>query len=221
MAVLFLLVLASLGVIVLLVSIASPARRSATGAPPQLRQRVSPPPHRLEQQRRVEAHGLQAAYGNLQLALAQLQDAPDFRRAASRARLAGRVPLAFRQRQFQRFRPQLLLALVARLRADMPMAQAAGGLEDLVTALGIARFEAEYLITEAQRQVADRVLPSPTFAEKIREQQAAYQRRIHALRALPGLDPELREQLLELEYERLREQLVRQADQGHDQRLEL
>src|SRR5687767_12997094 len=69
------------------------------------------------QRRRSTFRSLNRLARQLQQALLQLGAAPDFRRAASWAERAAAVPVAFRQRQFRRFRPRLVGHFAARLAA--------------------------------------------------------------------------------------------------------
>jgi hypothetical protein len=145
----------------------------------------------------------------MQIALIQLPQSPDFRRAATFARHAKSVPVAFRRRQFQRFRPLLVEHLAARLRDGMTVEQLLPGLTDLVTALGIAGYEADYICLEAEGQLQQRAGQPPLgFAAQMRQLQAEHQQRLDAIQCLPDLAPELREQLVEAEQQRFRERMI-------------
>jgi hypothetical protein len=146
---------------------------------------------------------------NLQLALLRLEQAPDFRRAASFAGLAQEVPLTFRQRQFRRFRPLILRHFVRRLREGADPQPLAETLAALVQHLGIPAFEADYLRTEGTSLSG----PERTYGERIAGLQAAHAQRRSAIAALPGLNAETREQLLEAEDTRFQEAL--QAETNH------
>ena len=175
-----------------------------------------------ERQRRMlaqrqAAQRVSQSYRELQRGLQQLRRAPDFRRAAAAAQRAAQVPLRYRQQQFRRFRPLLVAFLADKLQQGSNTRQTAAGLQELVTALGLASFEAEYIITDAQVRTAARRAAPPSFAEQARQWQQEHQDRLQTIRALPDLDPEVREQLLELEHERFRDQLLRSG--GSDEEI--
>lgn len=152
----------------------------------------------------------------MQQALLQLEQAPDFRRAASFAKLAASVPIAFRQRQFTRFRPKLVQHFVARLTAGDDATALYPALAELVQALGVARFEADYIQAEAERQL-ERPAPRPerTFAAAMATLQQEHERRKEALATLEAISPELREQLDEAEEARFREAMFQLQRDPH------
>lgn len=160
------------------------------------------------QRERAAQQQRQAAARNLQVALHQLPNSPDFRRAASIVQAAHDVPAAFRQRQFRRLRPLLVNHLAEQLRRGASAEAAAAGLADLVVALGVADYEADYIVTEARGRTTARATPSPArFEDQVQQWQAEHARRLETLRGLP-LDAELKEQLLEQEETRFRDQLL-------------
>ncbi|MFN0019465.1 MAG: hypothetical protein ACKVP0_14490 [Pirellulaceae bacterium] len=164
---------------------------------------------------------MRQCYRGLQLALLNLREAPDFRRAAAAAQRANLVPVAFRQHQFRRFRPLLVAYLTSKLQRGGSAGQATAGLRELIAALGMPNFEADYILTEARGRTT--VGPPPTFADQARQWQCEHQERLQAIRALPDLDPDVREQLTELEQERFRDQLMRSggSDTSSDHRSSL
>jgi hypothetical protein len=87
---------------------------------------------------------MRQAARSLQLALLQLRQAPDFRRAASYAAHAQQLPLWFRQRIYRRFRSLLADHLAHLLRSGASAEAVMPGLAQLVAALGVASFEADY-----------------------------------------------------------------------------
>lgn len=167
----------------------------------------------FQRQQRVAAdHKRQLAARNMQLAILQIDQSIDFRRAASFAELAREVPLAFRQRQFRRMRPLLLRHLMTRLQSGQTVNSAAKGLEELMAALGIAKYEADYLIAEASDAGS---LPAPvqiTFTQQAQQWQTELRQRTDAIQSLTELDTDLREQLLEQEQHRFRERLLSAGD---------
>lgn len=144
---------------------------------------------------------------NLQIGLMQVREAPDFRRAASYAAHAANVPLWFRQRQYHRFRSLLVEHLAGLLNEGVSTDSLLPGLVQLVSALGIAPFEADYLRTEAESRLTRQSTAAPDFGQRLREAQAAYRSRMRTLEAMHELDEEAREQLLEQEKLRFQEQL--------------
>src|SRR5438270_200227 len=75
--------------------------------------------------------------------------APDFRRVASAAADAAAVPAALRHEVFRRIRPVLVRHYARCLSAGTNEQTLADSLTALAIALGIARFEAEYIRSEA------------------------------------------------------------------------
>jgi len=138
-----------------------------------------------------------------QIALFQLAQTPDFRRAASAVAAATAVPAAFRRRQFARFRP-LLIAHVRRCRAAGADADVlAESLRALVTALGVASFEADY-IEQAATQRASPAPRPPAPADRMAAVRQDHEARVAAIRQGVGEEADLRDQLLETEEQRYR-----------------
>ncbi|HEY5315373.1 MAG TPA: hypothetical protein VIK18_22775 [Pirellulales bacterium] len=154
---------------------------------------------------------------DMQLAMQQLSQSPDFRRAASfaaRAVQAG-VPAAFRQRQFRRLRSLLIEQLARRLQTGTALETAAAGLRELVGSLGVAAYEADYIATESQgRQRRPTERRAPDYRDRLRQSHAEHGQRLEAIRNTPDLEDELREQLLEAEQERFRRDLLEEPDEG-------
>lgn len=162
--------------------------------------------HRAADQKR------QTAARQVQQAILQLRNSPDFRRTASFAAAARDVPLEFRQRQFRRLRPLLVNHLAEQLRTGASAEIAAAGLPELVTGLGIAEYEADYIVTEATTRTAQRPnVPTARFEDQVQRWQTEHAQRMGTLRSLT-LEPELLEQLLEQEETRFREQLLTAGD---------
>jgi hypothetical protein len=162
----------------------------------------------VAKRRAEELRRLNRLARNLQLALIGVRKAPDFRRAASWAAVAGDVPLAFRQRQYRRFRPLLVEHFRARLSAGDAAEPLVQSLSALVQALGVAPFEADYIRREAERTLATRRLPAADvpYGQQIAQAQAEHEQRLAALQGAQVSD-EIREQLLEAEETRFRETL--------------
>lgn len=166
--------------------------------------------------RRDAARMIRYLSRQLQVALLQLDQADDFRRAASWAEKCGDVPLAFRQRQFRRFRQKLIVHFARRLAAGERANLLMNSLKRLVAALGVSNFEADYVRNEAHAMQTPRERPQPrTFPQQLAERQEVHQRRLEALRQTHGLSEELREQLIEAEQERFREQMLDLGEATH------
>lgn len=97
----------------------------------------------------------------MQLALIQLPDAPDFRRAASFAVQDHGVPAAFRQRQYRRFRSMMVSRFASLLQSGISAEELMPGLTQLVSALGMAAFEADYVRVDAQSHIIPQTPPRP------------------------------------------------------------
>lgn len=149
---------------------------------------------------------LQQTNQRMQQALLQLEEAPDFRRAAQFAKLAAQLPVTFRQRQFKRFRHKLVQHFAARLSSGDEARGLHLPLAELVQALGVAKFEADYIEAEAQQLLARPALRQErTFARALDTLQQEHLRRKEVLASLEAISPELREQLDEAEENRFRE----------------
>jgi hypothetical protein len=164
-------------------------------------------------QARVQS-GRRRAARDLQLAIQQLPQSPDFRRAASYANHAAQigVPADFRQRQFRRLRALLVQHLIRRLQAGASLDNACGGLAELIRALGVAAFEAEYIVATVREQQTVSSPRTPDFRERLESLHAEHARRLEAIRSTPQLDEEVREQLLEAEQERFRGEALDQPE---------
>ena len=161
--------------------------------------------------RRSQRPAFSAAVRNasraMQLALIQLSEALDFRRAASFALQANGVPAAFRQRQYRRFRPVMVSRFASLVQSGVSAEELMPGLTQLVSALGMAPFEADYIRTDALSQIIPQIPPRPDFGQQLRDAQTAYRSRVETLESLQDLDSETREQLMEQEKIRFEEQL--------------
>lgn len=166
-----------------------------------------------QRRRRIQQKRIQLLARKLQIALLQLGRCPDFRRAASWAAKASAVPLAFRQRQFHRFRGGFVQHFANRLAQGADREVLMESLTDLVGHLGVAPFEAEYIGVQAETRLPARPeRRPPDFGEQIQQLEHEHEERLAAIQNL-GLDDEsIREQLLETELNRFRDELVRRSD---------
>ncbi len=155
---------------------------------------------------------------NLQVGLMQVREAPDFRRAASFVTQATDVPLWFRQRQYHRFRSLLVEHLSRLLDSGATCDSLMPGLTQLVTGLGIAAFEADYIRTEAESRLTRQGSQPTDFGQRLREAQSVYRSRMRTLESLSELDDESREQLLEQEKSRFQDQMrtISGGGTGHE-----
>ena len=153
----------------------------------------------------------------MQVALFHLDQAPDFRRAALWAERAQSVPVAFRQRQFRRCRSLLVQHYARCLRAGQDNQALLDSLRELLTQLGISTFEADYIRTEAESRMSQRTVPvRPSYEQRMAQFQRDHEQRTAAIRNLPNLDGEAREQLLEAEESRFRQGLMELGNQDSD-----
>lgn len=161
--------------------------------------------------RRVSRQTVNAAMRSsnqkFQMALIQVREAPDFRRAASFAVQASDVPVGFRQRQFKRFRSLLVARFTQLLQSGVSADALMPGLKQLVVALGVCEFEADYIRRDAEGQMGHQAPVRPDFGQQLRDAQASHRQRMGALDGVSDLDPEVKEQLVEQEKQRFQEQM--------------
>lgn len=152
---------------------------------------------------------MRRAASAMQSEILHLAGTPDFRRAAAAARMAAelQVPADFRRRQFTRLRPKLVEHLAERLQAGIARETALVGLAELVRDMAMPAFEAEYLAADASGCERPTTQP-PDYRQRLRDLHAEHTQRMEAIRGTPDLDPEMREQLIESEQERFRNQLL-------------
>ena len=183
----------------------TPSREAAAQAAALARQRaVIASQRRLAEAQRRQAMNTQ--YRTLQIAILQLERAPDFRRCASVAAKSAIVPAVYRQRLFVRFRPQLVAHFARCLASGTTQTSLIESLTSLVMGLGIASFEASYISSEAALRT---VRPStPTPADRVDSLRMDHETRTAAIRQGVGNSPELQEQLLEAEEQRYRHALL-------------
>ena len=128
--------------------------------------------------------------------------------ASTYAKHAKIVQATFRIRQFRRFRPLLVEQFSIRLRQGRSAEELLPGLTELVTALGMAGYEADYIRMEAETLTRPAARPEPGYVGQARQLQSEHEQRLNALRNLPGIAADLREQLTEQEEQRFRDQML-------------
>lgn len=162
----------------------------------------------LHQARCLAHERLNRLFKQIQLALLTLDQVPDFRRAASWAQNARDVPLASRQRIFERFRPKMVEHVTRQIATRGDNVQLLESLTSLVQALGVPAFEADYIHSEAQQRRSVPTVAPPTFNQRLQNLRQAHESRMAALRALEGVDVDTKEQLMETEQSRFREAVL-------------
>src|SRR6185369_9386400 len=131
-----------------------------------------------QQQARQEHQRLNQLYARMQTALLQLDQAPDFQRAASVALQARDVSSQYRQHHFLRFRPVLIQHFTRRLTAGEDEQRLSTSLTALVQALGMADFEAQYIEAEARRRMPRPIAPqAESYEEQLRRLQTDHDQR--------------------------------------------
>ena len=150
----------------------------------------------------------------LQLAILNLDQAPDpdFRRAAAAARQARSVPQEWRQRQYHRLRPLLVQHYQRCLARGTESEVLLDSLTELVEALGLEGFEAEYIREAAERTVNRRRQQHSgggvqEFENRITQVQEEHVRRMEVIRGLGTVSEDVRQQLLEAEERRFQSAL--------------
>lgn len=146
-------------------------------------------------------------------ALTQISQAPDFRRDANLAAHAASLPLSVRQGLFRQFRRHFVAYCATRLSAGENSEVLVESLRTLLTHLGVAAFEADYIKAEAERRTT-RETPSaaPTYADRIAGLQREHDGRVAVLRSLASLDADTRQQLIEAEESRFRQELIESGE---------
>jgi hypothetical protein len=148
----------------------------------------------------------------LQIPLLQLGCAHDFRRAAAFAKRAKPVPLSFRRRQFSRFRAALVERLTTLLAEGSDRETLVRSLTELVRGLGVAGYEANYILAEAEVQLRGPDIQPPSLEDRLRQVHREHAQRLLAIRALAELDEDVREQLIEAEEQRFADDMLRTAE---------
>ncbi|MCA9075281.1 MAG: hypothetical protein KDA93_09630 [Planctomycetaceae bacterium] len=145
----------------------------------------------------------------MQLAILHLDHGPDpdFRRAANVARNSRDVPTGFRRRQYQRLRPLLVQHYRRCQQRGTPAEILLESLTELVEAMGLQDYEADYIRQEAERLQAQRPTATPMntvhdFQQRLTQAQQEHDQRVQAIRSLTNVSDDIREQLLEAEDQR-------------------
>jgi hypothetical protein len=177
--------------------------------------------------RRVVAHGRRkqreatiARLGReLQIPLLQLGCAHDFRRAAAFAKRAKPVPLSFRRRQFTRFRAGLVERLATLLAEGGDRETLVRSLTELVRGLGMAGYEASYILAEAEAQLRGPDIQPPSLEDRLRQVHREHAQRVQAIRHVAELEDDVREQLIEAEEQRFADEMLRTAEPNDNEDL--
>jgi hypothetical protein len=162
---------------------------------------------RTEAERRKRVHALAL---KLQQALREVPSSRDFRRPASIAALCREVPVGFRQMQYKRYKSIIEEHAAVCLQQRINRTLLTNSLADLLQSLGIARFEAEYVIEAAAKKLKDEIAPhrDRDFGRVLQDELRLHRQRVKAIESLKD-QPETIEQMLEIEHRRHEEALVR------------
>ena len=144
----------------------------------------------------------------LQIAFSQIGNDPDAKRLRSWAIQAKELPQEFRRRQYGRFKSHLIRRLHEWDASGTDRGELRQDLQDIAEAMGVAKFEADYLVDQLPPPPTPRALSGPEeFDQRLREIHREHQSRMSSLRSA-NLDPELLEELIETEQNRYRDQLL-------------
>ena len=162
---------------------------------------------KVEQRRKTElakkSHQQRQHLGHqLQISFMQLASAPDAQRLLSWTNRSANLPINFRRRQFSRFQRLLMEQIPRWLAADVNREQLEGDLRAIVQNMGVAKFEADYMVNAMN---PNRAAPNPSsaevFAGQLTDIQAEHQRRTQTIEAMTNLDSAVKEELMEAEPE--------------------
>lgn len=103
--------------------------------------------------------------------------------------------------------------VVSKAAARSDINQLLSSLTALVQALGIADYEAEYILEDARRSSAQPAI-AESYETRLRTLQATHDERMAAIRALPAIDQDTQEQLLESEQMRFRTAMLELSGEG-------
>ena len=147
----------------------------------------------------------------LQIVFMQLPKAPDAQRLLSWSQRCKPLPSQFRRQQFSRFQNLLMEQIPRWLRGSVDREQLEQDLRSIAENLGVATFEAEYMIRAMQPATGGAAGDSQAFSNRLTQIQNEYQRRLQTIERLSNLSPDVREELIEAENQRYRSMLF-----GHD-----
>ena len=170
----------------------------------------------LKRQSQVEAAqrsvAATEAFTELKSRLKQLRDDPDFRRCAESAKECRDCAAIDLRHLFGIFREEMLDQVVVRLSSDADKHELLASVRDLVTALRLPAFEADYIFEAARQKLAPHLIRrrSSDFSEQVLQESSTHAERVSAIQAL-GDTAETIEQLLELEQRRHTQALMRFA----------
>jgi len=166
------------------------------------------------QQIRHRKHQVAAGQARqFQVAILALESNPDFQRVAAAVRAAEHVPPHFKLRQYHRFRPHFIRHYRRCAQRGADLQQLRTSLDQLVMAFELEPFEADYLRSEAERNLnlaSHQQAPETAvdnFRSRIARIQEEHDERVTAIRELTGIEDDVREQLLEAEERRYQSQL--------------
>lgn len=164
-------------------------------------------------QREESIRRINAVYRALQIAIQQITQAPDFQRAATVAAQCGAVPVSYRRRQFRRYRPLIVTTLAKRLAAGGDLEMLTRSLTDLVAALGVSDFEADYILQEVQSHERNsQNEQGEGYGSRLRKLELEHRQRVSAIEALSQQDAAIKQQLLEAENNRFHEEMLGTTD---------
>jgi hypothetical protein len=161
-------------------------------------------------QAKSRSQARQRQWATLQTALVQLDRCDDYRRAANIAGHLSHLPARHRQQLFARQRPHLVRHFAKRLEAGESERLLLTSLAQLLTALGVATFEAEYIARDARRlspNAACKRAGDPALRGRLDHLAIEHRQRLAAIAATQGLDPALRENLRQSEIARYQREL--------------
>ena len=148
--------------------------------------------HRRRQQveaAKVKHAQIQAKGRNLQLAFIQLPSAPDAQRLLSWTKQCVDLPQSFRRRQFGRLQELLKEQIPRWIASGVDRDQLESDLREIVANLGIAKFEADYMVDAMNpRELSSSPSDAEAFAGQLAEVQSDHQRRIQTIEAMENLD---------------------------------
>lgn len=155
---------------------------------------------------------LNALGHQLQISFLQLPQCPDLRRQRSWVAHSSDLPLTFRQRQFARFKGMFHTECSRMLREGVGREQLLTDLRAIVVGLGIAAFEADYIINAILDRPEPEVDPNIAFQQRLVRIHAEHQQRLNAIESLEHLTDDDRQQLIEEEQSRYRQLLFGYRD---------